>query len=138
MLVSSLIILMGCENEVEESAIIEPAGHSIYFIDNNSGMDLSLAIVKSKELGLETDSIATLRDKHSEKVFEDGTIGSIPKPSDSFSELRFYDKNVPTRALIIISPVMDKDWILIEDRPDGQGLGLKVYEFRIAKKMIGL
>ena len=89
----------------------------------------------SAELNFETDSTTVPRDS-STVILTDGIIGVNPKPSDSFSSIRFFRTADLSAPALVIEPVEDDDWNVISQERDNSGYGLTEYEFTVTDQTL--
>lgn len=131
MIVASLSL--SC-NKDELECCFEPAGGAHYFINNLTSSNLKVMFVTSEELGLKTiDSISTIPPNNKLKIFEDGIIGVIPVPSNSFSSLTFL--RASDSSEFILSDDINSNWeVLSRDFESGE-YGLTEYELKIDDSM---
>jgi hypothetical protein len=124
-----LFTLVSCDKS--GGAINHPYGFADYIIHNQTSGELTVKFVTSLELGLETiDTIPNIQSGIAVKVFNDGIIGTNPRPTNSFSEINFILDN-DEDVTYAISPIEDDQWIILNQDIDDTGYGLTQYELII-------
>ncbi|MGB3774327.1 MAG: hypothetical protein WA951_03640 [Leeuwenhoekiella sp.] len=118
------------DDKKEEEIITDFGGASIYFIDNQSDNDLKITLTTSEQLGLQIDSSKTIMANSRLELFTDADIGVNPAPEDSFSKIEFYESTNDS-AIFTIDPIINEDWILIDQDLSDSGFGLTTYEYII-------
>lgn len=136
--IALLLFFTGCDNDDNKIEIIEPVGISDYFIRNSTDIDLSIVFTKSKELGNEVDSTKIVLSNNNEKLLEDAIIGVNPRPSNSFEKIEFFEApvNKTSQPLLTISPIIDDNWVIVQQNLNSNGLGITVFEFVITNDRI--
>ncbi|PWN06006.1 hypothetical protein [Rhodohalobacter mucosus] len=129
-LILILLLVTSCADRSADALIIEPAGSAAYYINNQTLTDLKVVYINSEALNFQTDSTTVFRDS-STVIFTDGIIGVNPKPSDSFSSIRFFRTSDLSSPALVIEPVDDGDWNVIGQERDNSGYGLTEYEFTV-------
>ena len=136
--ITLLLFFTGCDNDDNKIEIIEPVGIADYFIRNRTDIDLSIVFSKSKELGNEVDSTKIVLNNNNEKILEDAIIGVNPRPSNSFEKIEFFEApvNKTSEPLFTISPIINDNWVIVQQNLNSNGLGITVFEFVITNDSI--
>ena len=112
--------------------IVDPAGSARYFVNNQSATDLMIIFTKSTSLGMEIDSSKKVTRNDSKLLFSYGDIGINPLPSDAFTEIQFYElSNSFTDPLLVISPISNDNWNILDQNLEENGFGLTDFELVI-------
>ncbi|TRX58841.1 hypothetical protein FNH22_13280 [Fulvivirga sp. M361] len=127
------LLFFSCEDEKNEAElIVDPAGSARYFVNNQSATDLMIIFTKSTSLGMEIDSSKKVTRNDSKLLFSYGDIGINPLPSDAFTEIQFYElSNSFTDPLLVISPISNDNWNILDQNLEENGFGLTDFELVI-------
>jgi hypothetical protein len=125
-----MLMIVSCSDQQTNGLIIEPAGSAHYYINNLTESDLLVEYIATRELNFETGSVEVPADS-SALIFTDGIIGRNPKPSDSFSLIRFFRTDNTASPVLLIEPIVDEDWVVTGSEIENTGYGLTEYEFTI-------
>ncbi|SMO84484.1 hypothetical protein [Fodinibius sediminis] len=131
LLLASALALLSCSEQRTDALMTEPAGSAHYYINNQSSTEITVIFVTSAALNFETDSSAVPGDS-SKVIFRDGGIGINPKPSDSFSNLKFFRETKRNSPVIVIDSIRNEAWKVIHSEMDDSGYGLTEYELTIS------
>ena len=128
LLVILSVLFLSCENN---ELIIEPAGAAEYFINNQTTAALKVSFITSAELAsIAVDSLPLIDSEAVVLIHTDGIIGVNPRPTDSFSSLRFV-RDVDTSNTYDINSIDNSQWEILERDLGDDGYGLTKYQLVI-------
>ena len=129
--VSLVLVLFSCNKEEDTEVIIDYVGSADYQVKNNLDTAVVISFTTSAQLGNEEVDSISLDANTTVSIFYDAVIGRAPNPTDSFSEIRIFLATDLENPLLVLSPVENEDWILIDElfNTEGPSLPHRVYEF---------
>ena len=108
-----LPVLFSCHEDPDpvNPQLTECVGASFYYLDNQSGRNLSVGFTSLAILNAAIDSTAMVNSKQVTLIGQDAIFGSIPKPTDTFARFNLYAFVDGKRTLVYTQrPVQDALW----------------------------
>lgn len=134
-LACTMVALVGCLDNTgsDPEPVVEPSGSADYYINNQSSENLNLTY---RILGNSSDSLKTVLQDSSTKVYRDASFGSNPSPATTFGKIIFYKGNPDTaRSTLTLDPVQDDAWSITKEKGfEDSKYGFRVYELVITEE----
>jgi hypothetical protein len=116
----------------------EHVGSATYYINNQSDLDLYY-VFPIPDVRLTPDTTKIIVSKSSNEIHQDGIIGVNPTPSMTFEFIWLYASiNDSIKVVYNHYPVIDEEWIIIEQNLGKSGYGSTVYELLIENSDLDL